>query len=334
MANEIEKDFAKTHEINYPSIKVVNKDINDVNFKDELEKIDLLGKIDILAGGPPCQGFSTVGKKDFYDPRNSLFEQFLRAVDEVGPKYVLFENVSGFKNLYSGKMYDKTVEGLTSLGFDYVSGVLNARDYGAPQSRQRTIILAWRRGDNPVELPGSTHGPGKKPFMGLYEAISDLPDIGSGVESNKYLKDPQNDYQRVMREKGEPLTEHRCSNYGERMRLVISKVPAGGSIMDVPIELRPKGYFKNTYARLLPDFPCPTITRNFGTPSSSRCIHPYQNRALSTREGARIQGFPDHYRFHGGKGAKNLQIGNAVPPILGRVLAEQIIKSSKKNETV
>ncbi|MFN9953856.1 MAG: DNA cytosine methyltransferase, partial [bacterium] len=88
--------------------------------------------------------------------------------------------------------------------------------------------------------------------------------------------------------------------------------------------MRPRGYFKNTYARLLPDVPSPTITRNFGTPSSSRCIHPWQNRALSTREGARIQGFPDYYKFHGGKGSKNLQIGNAVPPTLAFALGRQL----------
>jgi DNA (cytosine-5)-methyltransferase 1 len=111
------------------------------------------------------------------------------------------------------------------------------------------------------------------------------------------------------------------------MQQVISYVGRGGSIMDVPEELRPKGYFKNTYARLLPDAPCMTITRNFGTPSSSRCIHPYQNRALSTREGARIQGFPDNYVFTGGKGSKNLQIGNAVPPALALALGKQIAGS-------
>jgi DNA (cytosine-5)-methyltransferase 1 len=330
LANEIEKDFAKTHESNYPQVKVVNKDIHDVDFKKELEKIGFLGKVDILAGGPPCQGFSTVGKKDFSDPRNSLFEQFLRAVDESDPRYVIFENVSGFKRLYSGKIYKKTVDGLSARGFDHTSAVLNAKDYGCPQSRQRTIILAWKRGENEVSLPKPTHGSGLIPFVSLYEAISDLPEILPGNEGKAYAKEPQNEYQKAMRISGCSLTEHKCSNYGEKMRLVMSKVPAGGSIMDVPEDLRPKGYFKNTYARLLADQPCPTITRNFGTPSSSRCIHPYQNRALSTREGARVQGFPDHYKFQGGKSSKNLQIGNAVPPILGRVLAEQIIKSSNK----
>ena len=108
------------------------------------------------------------------------------------------------------------------------------------------------------------------------------------------------------------------------MREILSLIPPGGSVADLPERLRPRSYFANTYARLLPDRPAPTITRNFGTPSSSRCVHPFQNRALSTREGARLQGFPDAYHFVGGKQSKNLQIGNAVPPILGEAVARAV----------
>lgn len=329
IANEIEKDFAKTHQMNFPKCRMLNESIHKVDFRSEVSSSGLSGKIDLVAGGPPCQGFSTVGKKDESDPRNSLFRQFLRVVEEVGPRFVLFENVSGFKKLYKGEMYRKTVEGLGALGFEFVSSVLNAKDFGAPQSRERTIILAWRRGEKPLSMPSPTHGTVDRPLLTLMDAISDLPYLHPGEERNDYLCDPKNDYQREMRSAGVRLTEHKCAKYGEHMQKVISHVPAGGSIMDVPEELRPKGYFKNTYARLLPDVPCMTITRNFGTPSSSRCIHPHQNRALSTREGARIQGFPDHYRFHGGKGSKNLQIGNAVPPALAFALGRQVALSAK-----
>jgi DNA (cytosine-5)-methyltransferase 1 len=111
------------------------------------------------------------------------------------------------------------------------------------------------------------------------------------------------------------------------MREILSIIPEGGSVTDLPVRLRPKSYFANTYARLIPNAPSPTITRNFGTPSSSRCVHPFQNRALSTREGARLQGFPDEYIFTGSKTSKNLQIGNAVPPIFGKIIAIEILKS-------
>lgn len=327
LANEIEKDFAKTHSMNFPNCKMLNKSIGEVDFRAELASAGLSGKIDIVAGGPPCQGFSTVGKKDAADPRNSLFLQFLRAVDEAQPRFVIFENVAGFKRLYGGEMYKRTAEGLEGLGFDLVSAVLNAKDFGAPQSRERMIILAWKKGLKPISMPSATHGAGRLPYVTLMEAISDLPFLNPGEERVDYLCDPQNDYQRAMRASGASLSDHKCAKYGEHMQKVIAHVPEGGSIMNVPEELRPKGYFKNTYARLLPNVPCMTITRNFGTPSSSRCIHPYQHRALSTREGARVQGFPDHYKFHGGKGSRNLQIGNAVPPVLAQALGRQILSS-------
>ena len=324
LANEIERDFAKTHDLNFPGCRMLNKPIQEVDFRAEAKGL----RVDLVAGGPPCQGFSTVGKKDADDPRNSLFVQFLRAVEEVGPRFVLFENVAGFKRLYKGEIYEKAVGGLDALGYESTSSVLNAKDYGAPQSRERTIILAWRRGERPLSMPSPTHGSPQRPHLTLLEAISDLPPLKPGGEGKAYLCDPLNDYQRGMRAAGGPLTDHRCSKYGEHMQKVISYVKDGGSIMDVPEGLRPKGYFKNPYARLLPNQPCTTITRNFGTPSSSRCIHPHQNRALSTREGARVQGFPDHYKFHGGKGSKNLQIGNAVPPALGLALGRAIACSA------
>lgn len=327
ISNEIEKDFAKTHSLNFLECRMLNKSIYEVDFRSEVASMGLEGRIDLVAGGPPCQGFSTVGKKDASDPRNSLFMQFLRAVEEIRPRFVLFENVAGFKRLYGGEIYKRTVEGLDHLNFDHVSAVLNAKDYGAPQSRERTIILAWRHGETALSMPPSTHGTKERPFLTLMDAISDLPPLKSGECRSDYLCDPRNEYQASMRIFGCRLTDHRCSKYGDHIREVMSHVPKGGSIMDVPEELRPKGYFKNTYARLLPDSPSPTITRNFGTPSSSRCIHPYQDRALSTREGARLQGFPDHYQFQGGKGSKNLQIGNAVPPPLAQALGEHIVAS-------
>jgi DNA (cytosine-5)-methyltransferase 1 len=324
LANEIEGDFSKTHSLNFPGCRMINRSIYDVDFRSEVGSMGLGGRIDLVVGGPPCQGFSTVGKKNASDPRNSLFVQFLRAVEEIEPRFVLFENVAGFKRLYKGETYNKTVEGLDRLGFLSVSGVLNSKDYGAPQSRERTIILAWRRGERPLEIPSATHGAKDRPFLTLMDAISDLPFLHPGEERADYLCAPQNEYQKAMRGTNALLTEHSCARYGDRMRLVISKIPPGGSVLDLPKGLRPRGYFKNTYARLLPDVPSPTITRNFGTPSSSRCIHPWQNRALSTREGARIQGFPDYYKFHGGKGSKNLQIGNAVPPTLAFALGRQL----------
>lgn len=325
IANEIIPDFAATLKANHPHTNVINDDIHKIDFKAELEKLGL-ESVDVLSGGPPCQGFSTIGSKNRKDPRNSLFYEYLRAVAETNPKYTIFENVSGFKRMYNGFAYETLKRELDSLGYDTVDGILNAADYGAPQIRYRTIVLGWKRGLRPLRLPKVTHGnkEGLLPYLTLMDAIGDLPALSTGGMVSEYDQPPQNDYQRKMRGMQHILLEHNASNYGVKMQEILRIIPEGGSIKDLPERLRPKSGYCNTYARLLPNVPSPTITRNFGTPSSSRCVHPYQPRALSTREGARLQGFPDDYRFVGGKQSKNLQIGNAVPPILGEAIARAV----------
>ncbi|HCL57161.1 MAG TPA: DNA (cytosine-5-)-methyltransferase [Spirochaetia bacterium] len=331
LANEIEKDFAKTYSLNHPNTKILNCDIHTVDFTCELSTLGIeIGAIDLLCGGPPCQGFSTVGSKNKKDPRNSLFYEFIRATIEIKPKYILFENVSGFKKMYNGEAYKTVLNELKELGYNSISSVLEASDYGLPQNRQRTIILGWRNECIPLSFPEITHfqeinlfGGSKK--LCLMDAISDLPPLGFNDEKHFYFCSPQNNYQKKLRGNETVLTEHNSSDYGEKMKKILKLVPEGGTVDDLPEYLRPKNYFKNTYSRLLPYQPSPTITRNFGTPSSSRCIHPFQPRALSTREGARLQGFPDSYKFFGSKTSKNLQIGNAVPPIFGEVIANEIV---------
>ena len=334
IANEIMPDFAATLAANHPDTNVINDDIHKIDFKSELKKLGL-ESVDVLSGGPPCQGFSTIGSKNRKDPRNSLFYEYLRAVAETNPKYTIFENVSGFKRMYDGFAYETLVKELDELGYDTKCQILNAADYGAPQIRYRTIVLGWKRGLTPVVFPAPTNGEkeGQKPYLTLMEAISDLPHIGAGESSDIYATEPQNEYQRRMRGNQTVLHEHNASNYGEKMQEILRTIPEGGSIKDLPMRLRPRSGYCNTYARLLPDEPSPTITRNFGTPSSSRCVHPFQPRALSTREGARLQGFPDNYIFVGGKQSKNLQIGNAVPPILGEAIAT-VVRNALQQEEV
>ena len=333
IANEIMPDFAATLAANHPNTNVINEDIHKINFRDELKKLGL-ESVDVLSGGPPCQGFSTIGSKNRQDPRNSLFYEYLRAVSETNPKYTIFENVSGFKRMYDGFAYETLVKELGELGYETKSQILNAADYGAPQIRYRTVVLGWRRGLPPLEFPPPTNGEkdGLRPYLTLMEAISDLPPIGAGESSDNYATPPQNEYQRRMRKNQEVLLEHNAANYGEKMQEILRIIPEGGSISDLPMRLRPRSAYCNTYARLLPNEPSPTITRNFGTPSSSRCVHPFQPRALSTREGARLQGFPDNYMFVGGKQSKNLQIGNAVPPILGEAIATVVREALQRGE--
>lgn len=328
LANEVNTDFSQSFSQNHKKTKMLVGDIKDINFKEEISKLNT-SPIDLVSGGPPCQGFSTVGAKNFDDSRNSLFYQFVRAVKEIKPNYLLFENVSGFKSLYNGVIFETLLKELDKLRYHTKFQVIDASHFGLPQVRKRTIVIGWKSGLTPVEFPKPQFTNNK---LSLIDAISDLPKLGVNDSSNVYNSKPQNDYQKEMRIGVEVLTEHNSSNYGKKMQKILELVPEQGTIEDIPKSLRPKKYFKNTYARLSPNLPSPTITRNFGTPSSSRCIHPFQNRALSTREGARLQGFPDSYTFFGSKTAKNLQIGNSVPPILGKVIGKKIIESILENQ--
>ena len=328
LANEIENDFAKSFSINHKSTKMICDDIHNIDFKKELKKLKIK-EVDLLCGGPPCQGFSTVGKKNKLDKRNSLFWEFIRAVNEIEPKAIMFENVSGFKKLYNGAAFSTLIKELEDIGYRTYSAILDAANYGLPQRRLRTIIIAVDKNKS-FNYPDITHSDNdifNKPYLTIMDAISDLPALNSRESKDQYLSAPKNKYQKAMRNGTKILTEHNSSKYGSKMREILKLIPKNGSVLDLPEHLRPKSYFNNVYGRLDSSSPAPTMTRNFGTPSSSRCIHPFQNRALSTREGARLQSFPDNFVFYGSKTSKNLQIGNAVPPLLGEVLGKSIYDS-------
>lgn len=327
-ANEYEPVFAATYALNHPETAVVAGDVLDPHVRAAL--LAAARGVDLVAGGPPCQGFSTVGKKDENDPRNKLFYAFLEIVGELKPRAVLFENVSGFRRMYGGRAFQALYRGLEDLGYAAPRcDLLNAADFGVPQTRERTFVVAFRP-ETAFRFPAPTRGDhenlfGRAPHLTLEEALSDLPPVRSGESGDRYLSPPQNDFQKKMRGgAGDVLTEHEGPWHGERLLSVLGHVPPGGTILDVPEALRPRSYFANTYSRLWSDRPSTTITRNFGTPSSSRCIHPRFDRGLTTREGARLQSFPDAYRFTGTRIKKNLQIGNAVPPLLAQAMGESL----------
>jgi len=339
LANEFNLDACDTYKTNHPKTKLVSADIRGFDFALELKKINFYGKINLIAGGPPCQGFSTIGKKNEDDVRNQLFSEYIKVVEAISPDFVLFENVSGFKTMYKGKMFSLLINEFRRLGYSMVDKVLNAVNFGLPQSRKRVIIIGYKQGlsfsmpvgmyaaEQQSDQVDSDYRTALLDPKTLRDAISDLPDLESGEASSEYRTLPQNSYQRSLRGNEAVLTEHFAPRHGKFLLNVLRNVPYGGSIINVPVELRPKGYFSNTYGRLKWEEPTSTMTSNFGTPSSNRCVHPTSNRGLTTREGARLQSFPDSYVFSGKKGAKNLQIGNAVPPILGYEIGRQIIKS-------
>lgn len=335
-ANDIEKDMCETYQINHPNVPVFCKDIKEFCAKD----ISGLGSsnhnVDLVIGGPPCQAYSTVGKRLLDDPRGMLYKEYFRIITELSPKLFLFENVKGLLSMNRGNLFKEIRESFHSLGYSLDYQVLNAADYGIPQIRERVILIGSKL-DKKIAFPERTHSEsGQLGILGetqnwitLEEALSDLPDLTTEKKSEKYKHDPISAYQKLMRNGESRLTYHEKPNNNEKLLKIMELLPEGGSPLDLPVELRPSSGFKNTYSRLWWRKPSTTITRNFGTPSSSRCIHPLYPRPLTSREGARIQSFPDSYQFIGSRSSINLQIGNAVPPILSIQLAKMIRKFCK-----
>ena len=332
-ANEILAPMAEAYSKNHPTVKMYNKDIKDFSFS-ELET-DLgikKGEIDVVIGGPPCQAYSTVGKRLIDDPRGKLFQEYYRMLSEIRPKVFVFENVKGLLSMQGGSLIQTIVSLFKTLGYDINIKLLNAADYGTPQIRERVIIVGTLLGGH-FHYPKPTHyNPdenhsynGLKPYVTLGEAIGDLGILENGDTCVNYQSEPQNEYQKLMRANApKSLMDHNVPKNGEHLVELMKALPDGGSPEDVPEELRPKSGFKNCYCRLWWNKPSTTITRNLGCVSSSRCVHPRQPRPLSTREGARLQGFPDDYFFCGNRSDKNLQIGNAVPTFLSCAIKNSV----------
>jgi len=277
------------------------------------------------------------------DPRGKLFQEYYRVLKEFNPKLFLFENVKGLLSMQGGELLKTIISLFESSGYKVQYKLLNAADFGAPQIRERVIIIGSKL-KNDFQYPSQTHysteeAPdlfrnGLKPHLTLEEAISDLPFIKSGSERFEYASKPQNEFQKKMRMNApKKLMDHNAPNNNAKLVKMMELLPDGGTPEDLPKKLRPTSGFKNTYCRLWWNRPSTTITRNLSTPSSSRCIHPKAPRPLTTREGARIQCFPDSYQFFGSRSDRNLQIGNAVPTFLSNAVAGAILSNFKQEYT-
>lgn len=329
LANDIMPDAISTYQKNYPNTNTLCCDINELS-KSILQQY-YSDSVDLILGGPPCQSFSTLGKRLLDDPRGKLFQEYLRLIKLIRPKIFIFENVTGLLSMDKGKLFNIIISSFRKEGYNVTYKVLNFADFGIPQNRKRVIIIGYISEFSEFNFPRMTH---LNNHLYLFDAISDLPYLNRH-NYNEYICEPQNYFQRYARTGNNELKYHDIPNHGESLLKIIRAIPEGGSAMkDIPDEIKPKSGFKNSYARMWWDKPSGTITGNFGTPSSTRCIHPVADRALTTREGARIQSFPDRYIFHGSRTSKNLQIGNAVPPIFSRRLVVSVINYLKKKVNI
>jgi DNA (cytosine-5)-methyltransferase 1 len=309
------------------------------------------GPFDIVVGGPPCQGFSTAGKRALDDDRNKLVLAFLRAIEITNPKVFVMENVTGFKTFQNGKIHEEVVIFAKKLGYQVRSAIVLASLSGVPQRRKRFLLVGSKVGV--FKFPGEQDLPHdenlfesdefslekffvQKPEDGteqwtFNDATSDLPALKAGQRLEKYKSPAKNSLQEYFRKGSETPLDHFAVGHRDYFIEMLSYIPQGKSALDpevqkiMPQKLRPTSGFKNSYQRIVGNAPSPTITRNFTTPSSANCIHPNQDRALSIREGARCQSFPDWFFFLGTTDEKRLQIGNAVPPLLGKAIGESIL---------
>lgn len=329
IANEIEKDISIAYTLNHPNVKMLNCDINSLT--EETLKNALNGQtIDIIVGGPPCQSYSTLGKRQM-DDRANLFMQYKRILNIVQPKAFVFENVTGILSMDKGNLFKNVQKEFSELNYDLKYQILNAVDYGVPQQRERVILVGFK-GKNNYEYPLPTHGEGLKPYVTLKDAIGDLPVLKSGESSTEYNLEKSNEFLSFIKQNSSELLEHNAPNNGEHLIKIMHALKDGQSKDDLPEDIRPKSGYGNTYAKLWWEKPSTTITRNFACPSSSRCIHPRDSRAMTVREGARLQSFPDDYKFYGSDGMKRLEIGNAVPPLLSMAIAKQMLKAMEDSQ--
>lgn len=329
-ANEILPDIAKAYALNHPKTEMLNCDIADLT-EEKLKRTTKGRKIDLVIGGPPCQSYSTLGKRKM-DGRANLFLQYKRVLEILQPKAFVFENVTGLLSMQGGKLFPKIQKEFEGIGYSLKHKVLNAVDFGVPQERKRVILVGFK-GENNFEYPEPTHGEGLKSPVTLENAIGDLPVIKGGETGTNYAKTAENEFLRFVRKDGTTaLTEHSAPKNNPELVKIMETLKDGEGKDALPEEIRPKSGYGNTYAKLWWKRPATTITRNFACPSSSRCIHPRDSRALSIREGARLQSFPDDYLFYGSDTSKKLEIGNAVPCLLSRAIAKQMLKALKSSK--
>lgn len=278
---------------------------------------------DWVVGGPPCQGFSTVGKRQAEDSRNGLIREFVRAVRFLRPEGVLIENVVGLRDM---RFVTSVKSMLTEMGYWVSCHVLTSADYGIPQLRRR-IIFVGHRDRGFFAGPAVTHERNK--YVSVWDAIGDLPPLEPGEIRTDYKSPPSTPYQVKMRRNSISLQGHEASNHPPQLVRAIAFIPDGGNRTHIPARYQPRSGFHNSYSRLNSKLPAVAVTSNMGKPSATRCIHPFQDRGLTAREGARLQGFPDRYHFVGGLVSQRLQIANAVPPILAAVIGNALVQAAR-----
>ena len=320
----IEKDYhaAETYKLNHPNTEMKNIDIN------EIKKIDIdRNAITLLFGGTPCQGFSTSNQKTRTkeNPTNWLFEEFVRLAKQWKPDWIVFENVRGIIETENRFFLKKILNYFKKIGYTCTWNILNAADFGVPQTRSRFFLIGSKH-EKQVTFPQATH----KLKTTVKQAFADLPELENGAKEDnlEYPKKARANYAKALRANLSACTGHLVSRNSESVIERYAYIPQGGNWKDIPESLM-KNYTDKSrchtgiYHRLNEDAPAITI----GNYRKAMLIHPWENRGLSVREAARLQSFPDNYQFLGGIGFQQQQVSNAVPPLLAKAVFEMVMEN-------
>lgn len=353
-ASEIVPVYANTYKLNHPGAKVFTADIRSLNADKVLSELGLeRGQLDLLAGGPPCQGFSiNAPVRSVLDQRNHLFKEYLRFVDTFAPRAVLIENVPGLVSFEHGATLHAILDALAQLGYGADVRILGAAYYGVPQMRWRTIILGLRgKVLPPAAFPEPIYHAPIRPnftttfdgqmlvklpapevsaaFTTVKEAIGDLPPLicgERGEEVKEYISEPFCDYQRRLRIGSSGVYNHEAPRLSKINLERLKHIRPGGNWTDIPDDLLPKGMKRanrgdhtKRYGRVTADGLASTILTKCD-PHWGAYFHYEQERSFTVREAARIQSFPDHYIFTGTIAEQFAQVGNAVPPLLAEAV--------------
>ena len=310
-------DALLTYKYNFPKTEIFNTDIVEFNKKFLNKVIKKNKKIDGIIGGPPCQGFSTVGTRNVKDKRNHLYIEFYKTVKKAKPSFFIIENVSGFLNLSNGIFLKDIIKrfGKSGLGYKLSYKLINSSLYGIPQTRKRVFIVGTKNSkfNFPKEFSNK---------VSSGDAISDLnfklnSKKGNGVYN--YPLKPASNYQKKMRKNSQIITNHENTNHEDQTIKVISKIKDGGTIHDLGRKYWEIRKYNKTFQRMnskLPSLTIDTGHRNY--------FHYKANRIPTVRECARLQSFPDDFVFQGSKTSQYKQVGNAVPPLLSELLAKNL----------
>ncbi|MBQ9822075.1 MAG: DNA cytosine methyltransferase [Muribaculaceae bacterium] len=307
------EDALVTYRFNHKNTATLNADLLNLD-PAKVEQDFNLHEVDIIIGGPPCQGFSVAGKRIIDDDRNKLYRSFVRFVDHFKPKAFVMENVPNILSIGNGAVRDAIIHDFSALGYKVAYKVLIASDYGVPQNRRRAIFVGLLKSEFIFPKPTTEIRVTTK------EAISDLPEETKN-DGEGYPIRPQSEYQRLMRVNSSTLNNHQATVHTAETKRIIAMVPDGCNYKCLPKEMWSLRKVHRAWTRMDSKKPCFTIDTGH-----NHHFHYSFNRVPTVRESARIQSFPDDFLFIGSKGSQLKQVGNAVPPFMAKEIAKQLLK--------